>query len=81
MRDEPIDPRARIVVIGAGQAGFTACPVGSRRTCSTSPMMSAPPRGFPASVLDGLIVHVPERQSWRPDVCNLIRESRMLRVS
>ena len=25
MRDEPIDPRARIVVIGAGQAGFTAC--------------------------------------------------------
>lgn len=25
MRDEPIDPGARIVVIGAGQAGFTAC--------------------------------------------------------
>lgn len=25
MRDEPIDPCARIVVIGAGQAGFTAC--------------------------------------------------------
>lgn len=25
MRDEPIDPHARIVVIGAGQAGFTAC--------------------------------------------------------
>jgi 3-phenylpropionate/trans-cinnamate dioxygenase ferredoxin reductase subunit len=25
MRDEPIDPCARIVVIGAGQAGFTVC--------------------------------------------------------
>lgn len=25
MRDDPIDPGARIVVIGAGQAGFTAC--------------------------------------------------------
>lgn len=25
MHDEPIDPHARIVVIGAGQAGFTAC--------------------------------------------------------